>query len=1194
MKSKLDSYSILLDNQSQINIFHSHHLVKNIRKTPFPVKVTGINADPLIVDHVADTENFGTVYFHEKATANIPSLSLLENTHSVNQVKSKKDMTVGYTATNRNTRQVFNFQQRARLFVHSATRLPKVSLSYVNTVERRKRMYTKAELAKADLAHLIRERLGWPSTATLKKIINTSSIRNMPITSIDVDRDLDVYGRSYADAAGKYTYKPTPNTPEEMVCDEASKHIDEMKKGELILHCDIIFCGGLAWLISVSRPLDYVICSLLHAKDWLHILRGIETHKNTYVKYGWKPKIIRFDNEKGVLAIKSALEKIDLHLENPAPHQHEPIVEAKNRCVKERMRCQIAHIDYKINRYMLAFLPKYVARRMNICPSNHNGVNVSPYEVLTGRRVDYKKELRIGFGELAHVYNRTQAPINSVKVKRVKQGICLGFCNNKETSAIFYDLSKDSGQIPTVADNFTCQPMSDDTIMRLNVIAEGMPKKLDLDYDDEDEPADEQNNSVEADATNIEDAEDIDPADYTPTSQDAEEELEKMDLNIDPSPLDDNFVDALDTPEDVNNSSDDVMELDETLDPLRGESVTVDADSGNADNAGSAGSVSETTTRRTRGSNGIFKKKNNSYSYAMTAEEQFNIMLYKHKVVNHISMKAGIKKYQADAYESILKEITAVEAKNVFVPLNPFDLTYQQKQKAIRSFIFMKEKFDAEGKFLKLKSRLTASGNQQDRIFVENSFGTVSSPTMAMSSLTTILAIAKSEKRHLATIDIGSAYLNADMSKENVIMILDSIVAGEYLKVRPDVKNMLTKKGELYVKLDKALYGSLQASKLWFDNISSFLTKLGFKANSNDPCVMNKWVGDDCITLGLYVDDILITATKKSLITKLRDALTLEYKEINYLDGNKITYLGMLIDNSNESYIELSMPQFIQDLLDERRIKPTDYSKTPASKHLFAIVENDTLLDDHEKESFHTSVAKLLYLSKRARPDVLLASTFLCTRVLNPGTDDLKKLNRCLRYLNATKDDIKYRINATDKLTDMCVYVDASFAVHPNMRSHSGAILTIGKNSVVFDESIKQKLNAKSSTEAELIAISDVLPQVIATKTFMAEQLQCDVNLHLYQDNKSTISLIKNGRPLAKSTRHINIRYFFVSDYVNRGELSVEHLGTDHMVADYFTKPLQGILFKRHRDFLMGIANNDIGNVLITTLDRVVKATVSD
>jgi hypothetical protein len=457
-----------------------------------------------------------------------------------------------------------------------------------------------------------------------------------------------------------------------------------------------------------------------------------------------------------------------------------------------------------------------------------------------------------------------------------------------------------------------------------------------------------------------------------------------------------------------------------------------------------------------------------------------------------------------------------------------------------------------------------------------------------MSSLMTLLAIAKTERRHVATMDIGSAYLNADMSKENVIMILDKTVAEQYIKVKPEYKGLLTEKGELYVKLEKALYGSLQASKLWYQNLSSVLKKNGFKANFNDPCVFNKWVGKKCITVGVYVDDLLITATSKTLIEQFKDLLTREYKELKYDDGDKVTYLGMLIDNSHEHYIKITMPQFIDDIIADMNISPQDRSLTPASSKLFNIKTDDVPLSSEEKEVFHTIVAKLLYLSKRARPDILLAATFLCTRVMSPGKDDMKKLLRCVKYLNATKSK-SFRINASDDIFDLCVYVDASFATHDNMRSHSGAILSLGNNTIIYTESLKQKLNAKSSTEAELIAVSDVLPQVIACRDFLQEQLREKISINLFQDNMSTMALIKNGRPLAKSTRHINIRFFFVSDYVDRKEIKVKHLASEKMIADFYTKPLQGSLFNNHRDFVMGHKFPKSASVLCCVIDRIIR-----
>jgi hypothetical protein len=74
----------------------------------------------------------------------------------------------------------------------------------------------------------------------------------------------------------------------------------------------------------------------------------------------------------------------------------------------------------------------------------------------------------------------------------------------------------------------------------------------------------------------------------------------------------------------------------------------------------------------------------------------------------------------------------------------------------------------------------------------------------------------------------------------------------------------------------------------------------------------------------------------------------------------------------------------------------------------------------------------------------------------------------------------------------------------------------------------------------------------------------------VYQDNQSAMLLEKNGRgSSSKRTRHINIRYFFVADRIASREVKVEYCPTGDMVADYFTKPLQGTLFRKFRDIIM-------------------------
>ena len=140
--------------------------------------------------------------------------------------------------------------------------------------------------------------------------------------------------------------------------------------------------------------------------------------------------------------------------------------------------------------------------------------------------------------------------------------------------------------------------------------------------------------------------------------------------------------------------------------------------------------------------------------------------------------------------------------------------------------------------------------------------------------------------------------------------------------------------------------------------------------------------------------------------------------------------------------------------------------------------------------------------------------------------------------------------------------------VHSDMKSHTGCVIGLGKGPI-FGKSTTQKLNSKSSTEAELIGLSDSANQVIWTRNFLIEQGYQMGPATIYQDNMSTISLIKNGKSNNEKTRHIAIRFFFVSDRVKSNEIKVEYMATGQMLADILTKPLQGNLFKRLRNQLL-------------------------
>jgi hypothetical protein len=111
-------------------------------------------------------------------------------------------------------------------------------------------------------------------------------------------------------------------------------------------------------------------------------------------------------------------------------------------------------------------------------------------------------------------------------------------------------------------------------------------------------------------------------------------------------------------------------------------------------------------------------------------------------------------------------------------------------------------------------------------------------------------------------------------------------------------------------------------------------------------------------------------------------------------------------------------------------------------------------------------------------------------------------------------------------------YADASFAVHPNMRGHTGGRSTLGRGFPI-SVSTKQKLNMRSSTESLLVGVHDMMPIICWTRYFLLSQGCRIIENLLLQDNKSSILLERNGRALSgKRTRHINIRYFFITDRV--------------------------------------------------------------
>jgi hypothetical protein len=374
------------------------------------------------------------------------------------------------------------------------------------------------------------------------------------------------------------------------------------------------------------------------------------------------------------------------------------------------------------------------------------------------------------------------------------------------------------------------------------------------------------------------------------------------------------------------------------------------------------------------------------------------------------------------------------------------------------------------------------------------------------------------------------------------------------LSIKPEF-SIYVEKDRLIFKVEKALYGLIQSARLWYECIASELKKIGFNKNEADTCVFNGTYKNKQVTVGIYVDDLLVTSESTAAIDFVYNHLKKTFKEVSRNSGEVLSYLGMRITKTPEG-LKVDMHKMIEDILKDNNIKST--RKSPAENNLFKNIDA-TPLSKENKSKFHTNVAKLLYLARKVRPDISLATSYLCGRVTNPTTVDELKLLRILMYLNGTKEKfVEFKKGSNLNIE---AYIDAAFASYEDGRSQSGLVIKIGGNTVL-SRSVKQSILSRSSTESELAALSDNVKYAVKLNEFLKCQGIDTVPPMVYQDNQPTISLVRNKDAKLRS-KYFKVRAESVRELIEDEEIQIQYVATQDMIADMLTKPLQGALLER-------------------------------
>jgi hypothetical protein len=532
-------------------------------------------------------------------------------------------------------------------------------------------------------------------------------------------------------------------------------------------------------------------------------------------------------------------------------------------------------------------------------------------------------------------------------------------------------------------------------------------------------------------------------------------------------------------------------------------------------------------------------------------------------IITQLSLKTGLREWGDTATKAARSEMKQLHFRDTFKPYKWNELTHTQKKSVLESHMFLKQKRDG-----KIKGRTVAGGNKQrDYISKEEA----SSPTVATESVLLTCIVDAEEHRDVAVIDIPNAFIQTriENEKDMVFIKIRGVLVDMLVDIAPDVYKLYVstdKKGtkQLLVQCQNAIYGTMVASLLYYRKFCKSLTGIGFEFNPYDPCVANKIIKGNQMTICFHVDDCKLSHKESKEMDKIIEWLREEYESI-FEDGSgkmtvsrgKVhTYLGMTLDYTTPGQVKISMISYVAEIIDafdKADPKGVGTKTSAAPANLFKIDEDCEKLDTKRSTEFHNLVAKTLYATKRARPDTCTAVAFLTTRVRGPDKDDWAKLAHMIKYLRGTKKlPLILSANGSGILK---WWIDASFAVHPNMRGHTGGGLSLGRGFPIVT-STKQKLNTRSSTETEVVGVDDCMPSVLWTRYFMEAQGYGILENIVFQDNKSAILMEKNGKASSsKRTKHINIRYYFVTDRIQKKDLTVEWCPTGDMIGDYMTKP---------------------------------------
>ena len=563
-------------------------------------------------------------------------------------------------------------------------------------------------------------------------------------------------------------------------------------------------------------------------------------------------------------------------------------------------------------------------------------------------------------------------------------------------------------------------------------------------------------------------------------------------------------------------------------------------DTGSGDDIGA-----RTRSRRARGDGGT-PTEPGSASYMM--DMAFMVVNGPKSISD--AMRSSEKEKWMDAINT---ELQCLEDHETWEVIQPGGLPAEARP--ITSRVVLQDKIGQNRTVERYKARLVAHGfRQRPGIDFDDTY----SPTLSFPAVRMALSKAAAEDKEIIHLDVVTAFLESKVQEDLYLQLPKELVVGKDGKVGLNRHRQVS--SPAVVKLKRSLYGLRQSGQKWYHTFDRYIVyNMGMSRSQFEAGI---YISPSGAILVIWVDDILLIGTKKEvhwMKKQLEERFTIkDLGPVHY-------FLSMLIERDRqERRVYISQETYLNHILERFDMGECKGCDTPVVAGV-KLQKEDRKELEVDKQLYQEAIGSLTYASITTRPDIAYATGVAGRFSDKPTTPHWEAVKRIFRYLQGTKH-LRLALGSLEKEQSLGirVFADTDFAGEVDtLKSTTGIAILDRFGSLVYWKSKRQTTVAKSNTDAEFTATAMAVEEGIWILNLDSEIFPHAASkprspLKVYNDNQASIANLANGR-YRPSTRHVGVRYFWLRELVENGEVGVDYLNTGDMVADGFTKGLERV-----------------------------------